>query len=262
MKLTSIGFLGGGVVVGVALGWLVFGERVPIAVDVVPLAQPMVAHASAGPQRAPGDATSAIEGAKWRGREETMCWLKAHKALAPLEVFSAGGSGLLDNRFAEVFALTAAERERVQQAAEQAYRNIEEVRATRATVSVAPDNSRARVDLPAVPEAGGRIHDELLREFKEVLGPERFAYFDDLAGDNFEAAFKAFGANGETSDLEKYLNEDGRIWVRFQHTVEHEASGVTGGGAGRFSLGHLSQLSPALARALPQGFLQSSAPAR
>lgn len=132
--------------------------------------------------------------------------------------------------------------------------------AARATGGISPDGKKLIVDVPVFPEEGGAVYDEMLVGISQVLGPERFAHFDAVAGRQFESTFHQFGLQQVRYEvsLEPSATYAGtpQYSYRLYHADGEAFSPVSGGSAPAV---HLLRQLPFLERFLPPDFGQPPA---
>lgn len=197
----------GGLAVGFALGMVVGGrERPQLTVEHAP---PLSIPVAAQPVRAASMVDSTSETprspeAETLHRLEVLKWLKSNDELARislrLRVFD--DAELLPG-FVKTFGLAPEEVSVLEAATRRANARMTDLFVAAAKVRVAEDNSRAWVEVPALPAAGGQVYDELLQVFRTTMGPSRMPYFEEFAADSFEHAFGNFGVRESSFELQR-----------------------------------------------------------
>ncbi len=158
------------------------------------------------------------------------------------------------------FDLTPAETATLNAAVVRAAQRMAELADQHASGRVDEATGKLIVDVPAYPEDGGHVFDELLGQFRAVLGPERFAYFDSLFGDNLERNYDGFGIHRVRYEVE--LKPMATFKGQPVHRIER--SFVTGDGTGtgrsisQLPLNHVEKFHPILKRFLPPALAETA----
>ncbi|HLP09634.1 MAG TPA: hypothetical protein VK178_15835 [Opitutaceae bacterium] len=196
------------------------------------------------------------ERAKVVERLEALRWFnREHGAWFRVGVFTSPQRGELDAGFVSAYGLTAEEGQRLRDALTAAREKMDRGRLAAAKVDVRPDNLGALIEVPALPELGGAAYDDVLATFRAVLGPERWAYFDELSADGFEHGFLRFGAMQNKIEIEvKEFPGGAQYFDVKDHYVGTDGSGWSGGTVDPASF---RQSYPFAAKLLPESFLRS-----
>ena len=228
------------------------GARGRAAIEPVPVAP---AERSAIP---PGENVRTAE-AETLHRLAVLTWFKGldHRSRVLLRIAPIDPNSELSRGFVGAFGLSASEAAALQAAVRRANGRVNSLLAAAAKVRVEADNSRAWVELPAMPTEGGQIYDELLQTFKTTLGPERLPYFEEFAAESFESAFRTFGAKQSTYEVVRSRDGGGRtvfsVKESFTLPNHHGTNTSTADSEG------LPKWFPVLAQVLPPSFTQEPA---
>jgi hypothetical protein len=141
-------------------------------------------------------------------RLNALVWLKRN-GLDHLQLPVFGADGLAP-QFIEIFGLSPSETATLNEGIRHARSAILAAARAAATVSVGADKGSVTVNVPSVPGKGGQVYDDLLAQFRNVLGPDRFEQFDAIAGTSFESALDSFGAEASRYELTMRLDQHGR----------------------------------------------------
>jgi hypothetical protein len=146
---------------------------------------------NSGPIKDPGDA--------YHNRIETLRWLRQSGAPVRIQAFARNG---FSPALFKILGLSPTETTRLNDAALEATRRIEDARQPRISSSTSEDGKMLTVDVPAIDPATSReIYDRLLGTLKSTLGPERSEVFNELTGESFESGFDQFGLNNIRYEL-------------------------------------------------------------
>lgn len=126
-------------------------------------------------------------------RLATLQWLQAAGMPVQLPPVSPFTDTTLNPIFVKAFALDGAEEAKLRLALIDSRRRYDEVLTRTAQGRIDEAGKELTVKIAPSPEAGGRIHDDLLDTFRNVLGPERFALFNQLSAEAFAGTYDSFG---------------------------------------------------------------------
>lgn len=157
------------------------------------------------------------------------------------------------------FDLTPAETATLNAAVARAAQRIAELSDLHASCKVDETKGRLVVDVPAFPDEGGRVYDELLGQFRSVLGPERFAYFGTLFGDSFDQSFDSFGTHRVRYEVE--LKPMATSAGQPVHRIEGSfvaGDGSSGRSISQLRLDQIAIVHPVLKRFLPPALAESA----
>jgi hypothetical protein len=161
-------------------------------------------------KREPPEATALAQGSQTTadGLDQLRMWLDLQKRrLVNGRLTLVENSGKLSAAFIELFKLTPAERDNLQQELDRARQRLDGVLLASATVS-RRDADNVVIEIP--PMTGGEgLYDRLFDAFAQTLGPERNALFVELGTQQVEQAFNQFGAEKRTITLTRTVAEPG-----------------------------------------------------
>lgn len=171
------------------------------------LRQELGDRATAVSTAAPAGNTAATTGSPALHELHELVDLKQKKLLKPKIAF-LNRAGKLDDTFVTLFALNSAEKDQMQQAVDAARAHLAELERKNATITRQPDGSIV-IAVPPFPSDGGKVYDQMTREFAAVLGPERNAAYMEIGSDRVEQSLAMFGAAQHTY-IFGYDASDGR----------------------------------------------------
>lgn len=260
MKIAYLGCVVGGLVVGVGLGWAGASHVRPGLVPTNPavtttVGAPPAAVFAEVKLELPREVVRSSEAETLR-RLEVLKWFnqRDQRFRRPLRVDVFDTMAELSRGFVSAFGLSAEEAASLQEAVRNANERMSTQLAASATVRVDADNSRVWVELPAMPTEGGRIHDELLRTFEGMLGPDRLPYFNEMAADSFEGVFRTFGVRQSTFEVQRKEVGNGRM--AFSITERWSLPDSSGDSHSLVLPFDLAKSFPVLAKVLPTTFTQ------
>jgi len=150
------------------------------------------------------------------------------------------------------FDLTPAETATLNAAVARAAQRIAELSDLHASCKVDETKGRLVVDVPAFPDEGGRVYDELVGQFRSVLGPERFAYFNALFGESFDQNYDGFGTHRVRYEVE--LKPMAPSTGQPVHRIEGSfvaGDGSSGRSVSQLRFDQIAKFHPVLKRFLP-----------
>lgn len=137
--------------------------------------------------------------------------------------------GKLDSSFADLFALNADEQDRLQRAVDTVRQKLADLERANATVT-RDDRGNIVVAIPPFPTDGGKVYDEMMRAFAEVLGPERNDAYRTLAAEQLENSLGRFGAAERTYTFGYDLSErPGQPYTFQDRVMQYTANGGRSG---------------------------------
>jgi len=107
--------------------------------------------------------------------------------------------GQLNEDFAAVFELSAAEAQRLRASIAATRARLDALEASHAQI-VAEGNGRFTVTVPPFPEEGGAVHDDFVAALRGLLGEERWSYYTRISEADFEQSSE-FGGFGLTQSV-------------------------------------------------------------
>jgi len=157
------------------------------------------------------------------------------------------------------FDLTPAETATLNAAVARAAQRMAELSHLHASGKVDETTGKLIVDVAAFPEEGGRVYDELLGQFRSVLGPERFAYFGTFFGDNFDRSYDSFGLHRVRYEVEltPVTTLNGQPVHRIERSFVAGDGTGSGRGGGQLPLDRLVEYNPILKRFLPPALAEA-----
>lgn len=222
----------------------------------VTLAPPLVSTVTKAPVGAPAGSVKLS-----RAEPETMTTpAPATRWIAALWLRKAGmvatGMALVSDQVGPqmigFFDLTPAETATLDAAVARAAKRMAELADLHASGKEDETTGKLIVDVAAFPDEGGRVYDELLGQFRLVLGPERFAYFGTLFGDSFDQSYDGFGTHRVRYEVE--LKPMATPKGQPIHRIERSfvaGDGSSGRSNGQLRLDQLVKYNPVLKRFLP-----------
>lgn len=126
-------------------------------------------------------------------RMSVIRWLRDGGVPVRVQPFSGAQ---MSREVIQLLALTPSEVATINSALGKAKVELDNARRDTARSSLSDDGKMLVVEVPALqPEASGPIYDGILDVLRKTLGPERFAMFNELAGQGLDASFDSFGLN-------------------------------------------------------------------
>ncbi len=157
------------------------------------------------------------------------------------------------------FDLTPAETATLNAAVARAAQRIAELADLHASGKVDATTGKLIVEVAAFPDEGGHVYDELLGQFRSVLGPERFAYFGTLFGDSFDQNFEGFGTHRVRYEVE--MKPMATSTGQPVHRIEGyyvAGDGSSGRSISQLRLDQIAIVHPVLKRFLPPALAESA----
>ncbi|HWA26500.1 MAG TPA: hypothetical protein VG734_12640 [Lacunisphaera sp.] len=135
--------------------------------------------------------------------------------------------GQISDAFAELFALKPDERARLQQSLDGAREKLAALERANATVT-RDASGRIVVAVQPFPGEGGKIYDEIMQGFADVLGPERNDAYRVIGAEQVENSLNGFGAAEHTYTF-GYETGDrpGQSYTLRDEVVQRTANGRT-----------------------------------
>jgi len=157
------------------------------------------------------------------------------------------------------FDLTPAETATLNAAVARAAQRIAELSDLHASGKVDATTGKLIVEVAAFPDEGGHVYDELLGQFRSVLGPERFTYFDTIFGDGFDQNYDGFGTHRVRYEVE--LKTMATSKGQPVHRIEGSfvaGDGSSGRNTSQLRLDQIAIFHPVLKRFLPPALAEGA----
>jgi len=196
--------------------------------------------------------SQAVTSDRLRALSAALVWLRSN-GFEYLEVPVFGYKGGIAPAFVGLFGLSSSEQKTLEAAFGEARRRSIEMQIKAAKVTEDPATDMLIVDIPTQPELGGQIYDDLLNTLRNVLGPDRYAYFNDFSGKPFERGLDSFGASKTKFEITREVSPDGKIGYSYKKYF-NDPTGGNGWSGGRLDLDGLTQFFPEIAPLIPPGF--------
>jgi len=132
--------------------------------------------------------------------------------------------GRLNDSFASLFALTPAERARLEESVHDARQKLAKLEHSNSKVS-RDEKGNFVVAVQPFPAEGGKVYDEVMQAFSNVLGPDRNDAFRTIGAEQFEITLGRFGAAERTYTFGYDLSERPGQPYTFQDKVEQRSPG-------------------------------------
>jgi hypothetical protein len=132
--------------------------------------------------------------------------------------------GKLNDSFASLFALTPVERARLEESILEARQKLAKLEHSNSTISRDEKGSFV-VAVQPFPAEGGKVYDEVMQAFSNVLGPDRNDAFRKIGAEQFEITLGRFGAAERTYTFGYDLSERPGQPYTFQDKVEQRSPG-------------------------------------
>lgn len=146
--------------------------------------------------------------------------------VAPARYFSPSGPFVPQEPFVKAFALKPEEVATLKAHMAQAQSKINALTVANATAAKGEDGNLIITIKPS-PD-GTSVYNSLLEAYRETLGPERYTYFAQLAGDQFEQSLGYFGAQGKTITLKRNPTGAGAFTFKEDNKAVNSSSGGWG----------------------------------
>ena len=189
--------------------------RLPAAHVVLPVSQVPNATVPAIPK--PFSTKTEVVKDSWHVRAQTFADFKRNRRGI---VMSAVNDDSVDMVFALMMGLTSADIARLNRSLASAKERIETLRESTARLEISPDKKTKIITLPALGAEMTPIYKSVLSEFADVLGPERYDLFNQVAGESFDGLFDHFGANTVVYEIatDPIIDEKGRMTYQYKRT--------------------------------------------
>jgi RNA polymerase sigma factor (sigma-70 family) len=119
------------------------------------------------------------------------------KRWSPIMGLFLGDDGKADGSFVSLFGLDPKEEARTQAAVDRARTKLAELERDHGVVTRDAEGNVV-LKVQPFPSEGGKIYDQLLAEFSQILGPERYDAFRQIALQGCERSFGQFGIGERT----------------------------------------------------------------
>jgi hypothetical protein len=246
MSARRLGIISSGsLILGFAAGW--FLHQLAQSLSPVPGA---VASTLATPAAAPAASPTKADGASARVTQSaatdvptykehlaTLRWLKA-SGLLPYTGFFQYDK--LTSQFALLYGLTPPETAQLNTAALQAKQRLDELYRQRVRLDPSSGPEKLVVTIPALPEEGGKIYNDLLAQVSAVLGPDRYALFDEISGNALDSSFDGFGLTRHRYEVVPVTEPDGRLSYKLTGAYVYDAINYRAGSDSSFPSGTAS----------------------
>lgn len=127
---------------------------------------------------------------------KVLAELQQRKLVKP-EITVLDRKNKIDDTFSDLFALTPPEQEQLQQVIDGVKGKLGNLELSNAKVTQGADG-KITVAVQPFPVEGGKVYDEMMANFAQVLGPERDAAYRQIAAQQFEKSLGQFGAADHT----------------------------------------------------------------
>ena len=155
--------------------------------------------------------------------------------------------------FVQLFELTPTEEATLNQALDDAGKQQYALELAHATSRLEDNGQKVVIDVPAFPQDGGKIYDQLHQTFATTLGPDRQPLFDDFADQQVENSLDNFGAEERTITILRKTSPNGSVTYSTQY-AETGANGTATGNGTFFDRAGLVQYFPVAAPVLPADY--------
>lgn len=132
--------------------------------------------------------------------------------------------GKLNDSFASLFALTPDERARLERSVQDARQKLAELEHSNSKLS-RDEKGNFVVAVQPFPAEGGKVYDEVMQAFSNVLGPDRNDAFRKIGAEQFEITLGRFGAAERTYTFGYDLSERPGQPYTFQDKVQQRSPG-------------------------------------
>ncbi len=180
----------------------------------------------------------------------------ARRGLTPVVINAIIGNKL-DPSFVEMFGLSDVEVAQLNASLDAANRRMTDLALGLATAQTDEESKTLSVHVPAFPDAGGVVHDQVFAAFKAALGPERYDAFSVLSANRVETAFGAFGLNDTTYIMKLVPFEQAGAGDGFYDIDKKysSANGTYGTTHGRLMASMIADSYPVLAHFVPPALI-------
>lgn len=173
----------------------------PSLVSTIHPAPVSIAETPAHPLNNPTAPASPLSEASPIDRLTTLAWFKAN-GFPNIEINIADLKGLTPE-FIRFFNLSSAEQQAILTALENAKRQSLQIASQAAQLTGRPTADDLVIEVPALPESGGKIYDDLLHSLRDVLGPDRYSYFDLFSGKEVERKNDSYGTKRKKYEIHR-----------------------------------------------------------
>jgi hypothetical protein len=193
--------------VGIALGWWLRGTNPSVfpaprrPVETTKQAEQIIAASRATEAGTTMPTAAKVDAAKISPTDRVRILASINQHGHTRFYVNAIAGTKLDSGFIEMFGLSDAEAASLNATLAAANSRLTDIAISLASAQIDDEKTKISVHVPAFPDAGGAVHDQVLAAFKAVLGPDRYAAFNELSADGFENAFSMFGLNDTTYSL-------------------------------------------------------------
>lgn len=183
--------------------------------------EPKPAAAPAAPPKSPYASLEALMELRKKGQMSFFV-----QVLGPDHHLSAAIKKLLNISDAEAAALNST--------IDATTKRIGEIEASRAVTQTNPKDNSLVISVPAYPDQGGQLYDQMMGEMQNVLGPERSDLLLQVAGSGFDSSFGGFGVQNRTVTVQHVAGSDGHpgeFTIKDQRVMPVMSDGKPGTGS-------------------------------
>jgi hypothetical protein len=163
-----------------------------------------------------GSGTSAAD--LLAGRLAMMRWFQQKGLATSPAIF---GNDKVTSEFSELYGLTSAQTERINQLYQNAREEFNLLTRKHARRDPASTPDKLIVVVPRLPKEGGEIYNRFVADFSSVLGPELTQAFNEISGDALEGAFGGFGLEFNRYEIIRKPAENGWQFYGIKRSIEH-----------------------------------------
>ncbi len=163
-------------------------------------------------------------------RLATLRWMKNTGVFFATPVFK--GENQISPEIVSLYGLTPGETAQLEQATQRARQRLDELNRQHAQLDPASNAEKLVVTIPAFPKEGGEIYNELLSSFSTTLGPERYAVFNEVSGDQLENAFENFGTARTRFEVSAQITGEGKKIYNIARSYVFDAIDYRAGATG------------------------------
>lgn len=183
-------------------------------------------------------------------RLDALRWLKnnGHRWLS-ISVFSGPNQGTINPAFARAYGLSSGDLTRLNKAVAAAGERLRSAQVAGTTATMGSNNKTISVDVPALPELGGALREEVQGAFQDVLGPDRWPFFQELSSEPFNLGLGRFG----TMDMRMEI-EPSEVPALLKVRTYHVTGSSSGSSESAVDWDGLERMAPSVVAALPEPF--------
>lgn len=199
--------------------------RSEVGTSAVPKVEPrFVAETTSVSAQPTGVLESSKESQSWKVRARTFAEFKRKRGGMPV---AAIWNDSLDPQMALILGLTSEEVDQIDRSIRNTRLRVEQLRLNTAKSARSDDGKTMTITLPPIAAEATPIYKSLVSVISEVLGPDRFDFFNQVAGDRFDAIYDHFGADAVDYEvtLAPTVKADGKKVFAFKRT-SHDNGGA------------------------------------